>query len=164
MLVGGSAGQGVRVARTNVKRATSFFVWGGSKWGFLPLVFDWFFLVAQANLTHGLVGPVLFVFSAMACAFLKLNVDGGAVISALMGSVALFLGILSAPLMLQAAKTGDPGTTDYAFGGCFVLMFVMIGPAFAWNGSSAIFLGATLDQKYGEPDQELDAPRKFIKN
>jgi len=81
-----------------------------------------------------------------------LKIDGGAVISAAVGSVGFLLGILSIPLMLDAAKTNNPGIADYVFGGCFVLLFVVVGGSFAWNGFSAMFRGISLDHEQ-EPEE-----------
>jgi hypothetical protein len=153
MLGGGAVGQGVRAAQRGSDKAMFFLLWGAGM-GLVPLVFDWFFLIAQGHLIYGLVGPILFVVTALASAFLELKIDGGAVISAAAGSVGFLLGILSVPLMLDAAKTHDLGAADYVFGGCFVLLFVVIGGAFAWNGFSAIFRGIALDQEYAEREQE----------
>jgi len=154
-LGGGAVGQGLRAAQSGSNKTTFFFLWGGLM-GLTPLIFDWFFLIAQGNLIYGLVGPVLFIAAALASAFLNLNMDGGAIISAAMGTVALLLGILSIPLMLDAARASNPGLTDYIFGGCFVLMFVVIGGSFAWNGLRAIFRGVTLDDELGERQMNIE--------
>lgn len=148
-LGGGAVGHGLRTAQRGSNKAGFFFLWGGLM-GLVPLIFDWFFLIAQGNLLYGLVGPVLFIITALASAFLNLNLDTSAIISAAMGTTGLLIGILSIPLMLDAAQTTNPGVADYVFAGCFVLMFVVIGGAFAWNGFGAIFRGITLDQEYAE--------------
>ena len=162
-LGGGAVGQGLRAAQRGSNKATFFFLWGGLM-GLLPLIFDWFFLIAQGNLIYGLVGPILFIVTAFASAFLTLNIDGGAIISAAIGTTGFLLGILSIPLMLDVAKTANPGITDYAFGGCFVLIFAVIGGSFAWNGLRAIFRGVSLDQEYAEREQKLEEREKRKKN
>lgn len=122
--------------------------------GVVPLVFDWFFLIAQGYLIHGLVGPALFIAATLASAFLELKIDGAAMISATLGSSGFLLGILSIPLMLDATKTRTVGMEDYIFGSCFVLLFVVIGGAFAWNGFRSIFRGVPLDELYAEREQK----------
>ena len=163
LLGGGAVGQGLRSAQRGSDKATFFLLWGAVM-GLLPLVFDWFFLIAQGYPVYGLVGPIIFVASAFASAFLELNIDGGAVISAAVGSVAFLLGILSIPLMLDAAKSADPGVEDYVFGGCFVLLFVVIGGSFAWNGFSALLRGISLDQEYAEREVKLEERQKRKKD
>ncbi len=75
-------------------------------------------------------------------------------ISATLGSVGFLLGILSIPLMLDVTKTRTVGMEDYIFGSCFVLLFVVIGGAFAWNGFRSIFRGVPLDELYAEREQK----------
>lgn len=164
-LGGGAVGQGFRAAQSGSHKATFFFLWGALM-GLVPLIFDWFFLIAQGNLIYGLVGPVLFIATALASAFLTLNIDGGAIISTALGTVAFLLGLLSIPLMLDAARGRALGTEDYAFSSCFVLMFVVIGGSFAWNGLRAIFRGVSLDDELAERQQKITerSERKKGKN
>ncbi len=163
-LLGGVAvGQGLRATVRGSDKAIFFLLWGAGM-GLLPLIFDWFFLIEQGHLIYGIVGPVLFIVAALASALLQLKIDGGAIISAALGSVALLLGILSIPLMLDATKTTDPGMVDYVFGGCFVLLFVVIGGSFAWNGFSALFRGISLDQEYAERELKLQERQKRRKD
>jgi hypothetical protein len=163
LLGGGAVGQGLRATLRGSDKATFFLLWGAGM-GLLPLIFDWVFLVAQGHLIYGLVGPVLFIIAALASALLELKIDGGAIISAALGSVALLLGILSIPLMLDAAKTTNPGMADYVFGGCFVLLFVVIGGSFAWNGFGALYHEISLDQEYAEHEQKLEEHQKRKKD
>jgi hypothetical protein len=90
---------------------------------------------------------VIFLIAFVATATLEAKVDGGATVSAAIGSAALLLGIFSVPLMLGAAKTNDLGTEDYLFGSCFVLMFVLVGGGFAWTGFSGIVRGLRPDRR-----------------
>ncbi|MBI5032232.1 MAG: hypothetical protein HZB51_17005 [Chloroflexi bacterium] len=130
-------GLGVRAALRGSDKVYFYAIWG-TLIGLVPFLFDWFFLIAQGHLIYGLVGPVLFGVALVASAFLELKIDGAAVISAVIGSAAFLLGILSIPLSLDATKTRTLGIEDYVFGSCFVLMFVVIGGSFAWNGFSAM--------------------------
>lgn len=165
LLGGGAVGYAFRATQRGSNKAGFFFLWGGLM-GLVPLIFDWFFLIAGGYLIYGLIGPILFIIAALASAFLNLNIDGSAIISAALGIVAFLLGILSIPLMLDAARATNPGLTDYIFGGCFVLMFVVIGGSFAWNGLRAIFRGVTLNDELAERQQKIDerADRKKGKN
>ncbi len=158
LLGGGALGQAVRLARRGSD--PWFFVLWGAGMGGLPLIFDWFFLIAQGHLIYGLIGPALFGITTLASAFLEVKMDGGAVISAALGSAGFLIGLLSIPLMLDRSKTSDLGMTDYLGGGCFVLLFVVIGGSFAWSGFSAIVRGISLDQAYAERAQKPKQPRQ----
>ncbi len=153
VLGGGAMGQAVRSAQSGSDKTAFFLLWGAGM-GVPPLLFDWFFLIAQGQLIYGLVGPVLFVVTLLASAFLQVKIDGPALISAALGSAAFLLGVLAIPLMLDAARQAGAGLSDYVFGACFVLMFVVIGGSFAWNGLSAIVRGISLDQEYVERERK----------
>jgi hypothetical protein len=159
VLGGVAMGQGVRAALRGSDESMSLVLWGAGMGG-LPVIFDWFFLIAQGHLIYGLIGPILFIITTLASAFLQVKMDGGALISAALGSAGLVMGLLSIPLMLDRSKTFDLGVTDYLFGGCFVLLFVVIGGAFAWNGYSAMLRGISLDQEYAEREQKVKHARK----
>lgn len=159
LLGGGALGQGVRAALRESDQSVNLILWGGLMGG-LPLVFDWYFLIAQGHIIYGLIGPLLFLISASAAAFLRLRIDGPAVLSAVVGSAALFIGLLVIPLMLGRAQEFELGITDYLFGAVFVLMFVLIGGAFAWNGFSAMLRGISLDQAHAERAQKIGRSRK----
>ncbi len=158
-LGGGAVGQAVRAAQRGESTSLTLAVWGAGM-GVLPIVFDWFFLILPGNLLLGLVGPLVFIVTALASAFLNVKVDGPAVISAALGSTAFLLGIFVIPLTLDAARTREFGLEDYVGGTCLVLMFLVIGGGFAWNGFSAMLRGISLDQFYSERRQKAAAPRK----
>ncbi len=158
LLGGGAIGQGVHALRRGSDQWRFLFLWGALMGG-VPLIFDWFFLISQDYMPYGLVGPAVFVISAFVSAYLDLDIDGGAVISAALGSSAFLIGLFSIPLMLDRSQASNPGMEDYLFGGCFVLLFVVIGGSFAWNGFSAILRGISLDQAYVEREEKLERPR-----
>ncbi len=153
VLGGGALGQSIRAARRGSDQAIPLVLWGAFMGG-LPLVFDWFFLVAQDHLVYGLIGPVLFVVTTVASAFLDLVNEGPAVVSAALGSAGFLIGLLSIPLMLDRAKEFDVGVTDYLFGGLFVLLFVLIGGAVAWNGISELLLSISFDRTHAERERD----------
>lgn len=157
-LGGVALGQAVRAARGGLD-PWSLLVWGVGMGG-LPVIFDWFFLIAQGHLIYGLIGPCLFVITTLASAFLELKIDGGAIISAAVGSAGFLIGLFPIPLMLDRSKTFDLGMTDYLFGGCFALLFVVIGGSFAWSGFSAIMRGISLDQAHAEREQKVKHSRE----
>lgn len=159
VLGGGALGQAVRAARRGSDESTFFLLWGVGMGG-LPVIFDWFFLIAQGHLIHGLIGPTLFIITTLASAFLELKIDGGAVVSTALGSTAFLIGLFSIPLMLDGLKTSNAGLTDYLCGSIFVLLFVVIGGSFAWNGYNAMLSGISLDQEYAEREQKLKHPRE----
>ncbi len=159
VLGGGALGQAVRAPRRGSDESTFFLLWGVGMGG-LPVIFDWFFLIAQGHLIYGLIGPILFIITTLASAFLELKIDGGAVVSAALGSTAFLIGLFSIPLMLDRSKTFDLGMTDYLFGGCFVLLFIVIGGSFAWNGFRAMLRGISLDKEYAEREQKLKHSRQ----
>lgn len=160
-LLGGAAlGQGWRALERDSSTATFFFAWGAGM-GLLPLVFDWFFLIRMGNWVYGLVGPVILIVSTLASAFLEVKVDGFAVMSAALGTTAFLLGILAIPLVLDTFRTKETvGFEDYVGGSCMVLLFVVIGGAFAWNGFSAMLRGISLDQEYSEHLQKQQTHKK----
>lgn len=158
-LGGGAAGQGVRAALRGSDDWKLFLLWGLGMGG-LPVVFDWFFLIAQGYALLGLIGPAIFVVTLLASAFLEMKIDPTAVISAALGSAALMIGLFAIPLMLDAYKESNPGVEDYIFSAIFVLLFVLIGGAFAWNGFSAILRGVSLDHVLSERVQKQNQPRK----
>ncbi len=162
VLGGAAVGLGLRALQRGSEEANGLLLQGAIM-GLLPLVFDWFFLIAPGNLLLGLVGPFLFVVAALASPFLESKVDGPALISAVFGSFGLLLGILVIPLMLDAARTGNFGTSDYIFGSCFVLGWVVLGATFAWNGFTAIVRGISLDQEFSEREQKFERRGKSKK-
>src|SRR5574340_744660 len=107
-LGGAALGQAVRAARRGSDEFTFLLLWGAGMGG-LPVIFDWFFLIAQGRLIYGLVGPTLFVITTFASAFLELRIDGGAVVSAALGSTALLIGLFSIPLMLDGLESSNVG-------------------------------------------------------
>ncbi len=159
LLGGGAVGQGVQAIRRGSNQWAFLFLWGALMGG-VPLIFDWLFLIRPGYLPYGLVGPAVFVITAFVSAYLELDIDGGAVISAALGSAAFLIGLFSIPLMLDRSEASNPGMQDYLFGGCFVLLFVVIGGAFAWNGFSAMLRALSLDQEYAEREQRLQHPRE----
>ncbi len=159
LLGGGAIGQGVQALRRGSSQWLFLFVWGAIMGG-VPLIFDWFFLIGQGYWLAGLIGPAVFVISAFISAYLELDIDGGAVISAALGSTAFLIGLFSIPLMLDRSKEFNLGTEDYLFGGCFVLAFVGVGGSFAWNGIRAILRGISLDQAYAEREGKRERPRE----
>ncbi len=159
VLGGGALGQAVRAARRGSDETTFLLLWGVGMGG-VTVIFDWFFLIAQGHLVYGLFGPILFIVTTLASAFLEVKVDGGALVSAALGSTAFLIGLLSIPLMLDRAKAFDAGLTDYLCGSIFVLLFVVIGGAFAWNGYRAMLGGISLEQEYAGREQKVKHPRE----
>ncbi len=158
-LGGGALGQSMRAARRGSRQATTLLLWGALMGG-LPLIFDWIFLVAEGHVILGLVGPALFVVSTIVSAVLELEVYGPAIVSAALGSASLLIGLLSIPIMLDRAKEFSVGVTDYLFGGVFVLLFVVIGGAVAWNGFNVLLRGVTHDRTYAHRERKAKPARE----
>ena len=159
ILGGGALGLGLRSLQRGEPQANFFLVWGAGM-GLLPLIGDWVTLIIPGYLMYGLVGPALLIISTLATALVEIKIDGPAIISAVLGSTGFLLGILVIPLLLDWVKTGKPGIEDYIGGSCLVLLFVVIGGSFAWNGFSAIVRGISLDQEYTEREQKLEERRQ----
>lgn len=157
ILGGGAIGQGIRAIKNGSDASVSLFLWGAIMGG-LPVVFDWFFLILPGYVLNGLVGPSLFLVAMLMSAFLDLHFDGSAVLSAVLGSGAVLVGILAVPLMLDALRTSSPQITDYVCGGGMVVMFIAIGGSFAWNGFSAMIRGITFDQEMAERETKDRTP------
>ncbi len=158
-ILGGSAlGQGVRAALHGSDDFMTL-IMSGALIGGLPVIFDWVFLIAQGYVVHGLIGPLLVIVCACVTAFVPLDAYGPALAPAALGSAAFLIGLLSVPLILDRSQEYDFGATDYIFGGCFALGFILIGGVFAWNGFRAI-LSVSLDQTQAKSGAKGKRARK----
>lgn len=164
-IAGGLAvGKGVRERVSDSEAGNSLIAWGFIMGG-LPLVFDWLFLIREGALIAGLIGPALFVISAIVggLAFTgelsrKNEKSFGAI---LMGGTGLMLGLMLTPYLIQQAQTRDDiGMVDYLCGGLIPIIFMFIGGSFVWTGLSAILKKRSFDEHVSEREMDVEEKSK----
>lgn len=162
---GGMFGRGVRALWTEPDKAFGFVI-GGTLFGLVPLLFDWFYFIQQKQVLQGVVGPALFVGAAIVSALAGRGIlerfDPKALMVTGIGLAAALLGVLAIPFMLGLGEGQDVGSMEFVMGGCWVLMFVVIGSGFALSGLNALLQGRTFDQQVAlsQPPKSRTHPRK----
>lgn len=159
-VVGGLAfGKGVREVAARSKSGHPLLMWGALM-GILPTLFDWFFLIRNGQVTQGLIGPVLFVIAIILGTILfteKLTrVHEKSIGAILMGGIALMIGLMLAPFLVDRALTLELGPEDYIFGSCLLTLPILVGFGFVWNGITAILKNRTLDEHIAEREAEIE--------
>lgn len=147
---GAMFGRGVRALWTEPDKALGFVI-GGALFGFVPLMFDWFYFIQQHQVVQGVVGPALFVgtalLSALAGRGILKRIDPKALMVTGIGVAAALLGVLAIPFLLEPGEGRDIGSMEYVMGGCWVFMFIVIGSGFALSGLNALLHERTFDQQ-----------------
>src|SRR5512133_2187932 len=110
-VIGGLAlGKGLRERVTDAGTGNQLIAWG-LLMGVSPTLFDWFFLIREGALVPGLIGPVLFVVTAVIGGIFftgELSRKNEKSIAAiLMGGTSLMLGLMPTPYLIQQAQTRE---------------------------------------------------------
>ena len=62
-----------------------------------------------------------------------------------------------APFLINRALTLDLGPEDYIFGSCLLIMPILVGFGFVWNGVTAILKNRAFDEHIAEREAEIEA-------
>jgi hypothetical protein len=159
---GAALGRGLRTLRSDPQNAATLLLWGALM-GLTPLLFDWFFLLRVGQWAYGVIGPGIFVMTALASAALWTGaleqLDGRAMAAAALGGSALVIGLAAAPLLVGAALAHGAAAGEIVFGAVWLLFFVGIGSGIAWTGLMALRHGRTFDQEARRRQRAGGAPR-----
>ncbi len=159
-IFGGLAfGKGIRDRLMKDSKGSQLIAWGVLM-GVVPVLFDWVFLIGQGYMLHGLAGPALFVITAIVGALFltkKLtSVHEKSIGAILMGGTALLFGLTLAPYLIKQAFKMKLGPADYIFGGCLLVLPLLVGFGFVWNGVTAILKNRTFDEHIAERELEIE--------
>ena len=165
-LFGGLAfGRGLRDLFDSKEHKTNLILWGALM-GITPTLFDWFFLIRDGQLIEGLIGPAIFILSTLISAIFltaKLTaVHEKSIGAILMGGCALMFGLLLAPYLYQQAFSAastlqrELELADYLFGSCLLILPLLVGTGFIWNGVQAILKNRSFDEHMQERELEIE--------